>query len=179
VPGTKLLSLSFDQSTTTLRVPGSSTMKLVLAAFSALALSAEARPRNAHVNRELLMSRAIKVTDQMNVSQRDLSSSSSNFQISPSHSIQFSSCVAIKSEPYDNDIFYSDTNIEYAKNGQIVSEKSYIVFNVCTTAICKYDGHENLYMISLDNYLTAVMGYYPTKTSRYCATCLTSQEYCA
>ena len=152
-------------------------MKFILATLSAFFLAAEAK-RNIRVNHEMLMKKAVKVTDRNLPMSKRRDLNSNYFKITADHSIQFDSCMAVSTQPADNDVFYNENNIQYAKNGQIVSQKSFVTFNVCETKNCRYQGNDNLYMIDLDTFVSSTMGFYPTKKGMYCNTCQRSQDYC-
>lgn len=150
-------------------------MKFVAAILTAFFVAAEAKSKTVRVNREELLRKATKVTDRSLVGDRKLDGYS---QISADHSIQFNSCISLTTEPADDDIFYSDNNVAYAQSGNIVSEKSYVLFNVCETDYCDYKGDDNLYMIDLQTYLGITIPYLPTRKQMYCYACEDSQEYC-
>jgi len=169
-------------------------MKFAVGIFSALLLgggnvvSAQASKNNKKVNMEDLMSKvnvdslmrhAVKVEDREALTQNHRKMADENFQLSGDHSIQFSSCVSIKTQPYDYDTFYGEYNLYAAQNGQLVSENSFVLFNVCETdKTCSYDSEENLYMVDLRTFVRTTMSFYPTKQQNYCQACLNSQDYC-
>lgn len=151
------------------------TMKFVAAVLTTFFVAAEANRKTVHVNREELLRKATKLTDRSILGDRKLDG---YFQISADHSIQFNSCISLTTEPSDNDIFYSENNVGYAQSGNIVSEKSFVLFNVCETDYCDYKGDENLYVIDLQTYLGITIPYLPTRKEMYCYACEASQEYC-
>jgi hypothetical protein len=102
------------------------------------------------------------------------------FQISGAHSIQFSRCVSLSAEPADEDLMFDQYMISYTKAGQIVSQRSYVLFNVCAGYDCDYGGgDENLYMVDVATYLAAVTEYYAGKQESYCEACEQANNYCA
>lgn len=127
------------------------------------------------VNMEILMQNALKVDDKNNLKGRKLSTTS---VVTSSKSVQFHSCVSVTTQPWDEDIFYNQNNLYAAQNGKIVSEHSYVLFNLCNTGSCIYDSDDNLYMVDLKYYLRSLLAYYPTKLQRVCNICENSQDYC-
>ena len=99
-------------------------------------------------------------------------------RVSAQSSLQFNKCVSLKTEPSNDEVFYSEDNISYAQRGAIVSTKSFVMFNVCETDYCDANGNDNLYMIDLQTYLSSTMGYFPKRREMYCDTCMYSQKYC-
>lgn len=127
------------------------------------------------VNMGMLMQNAQKVENKSILKGRKLSYTS---PVSANKSIQFNSCVAVTTQPWDEDIFYSQYNLNAAQNGKIVSEHSYVLFNLCDTGSCIYESDENLYMVDLKSYLRSLLAYYPSKKQKVCTVCEDSQDYC-
>ncbi|EEC43841.1 predicted protein [Phaeodactylum tricornutum CCAP 1055/1] len=99
-------------------------------------------------------------------------------EISAYHSIQFNECLSLSAQPEDETIF-GDDYIAYTKSGQIVPQKSYVLFNVCETeSSCRYVSDENLYMVDLATYMGAMVEYFPNKLEKYCQACNDAQDYC-
>ena len=142
-------------------------MKLTAGIIASFALSAVASER---VNMDMLMQNARKVEIG-----RKLAYTS---PVSASKSIQFNSCVSVTTQPWDEDIFYSQYNLNSAQNGKIISEHSYVLFNLCETGSCIYESQENLYMVDLKSYLRSLLAYYPSKKQKVCTVCEDSQDYC-
>ena len=96
-------------------------------------------------------------------------------EIDGSYSIKFSECMDIRT--VDEDLF-GENLIEYTKAGQIVAEKSYVLFHVCTDATCDYDAEDDLYLVDLNTYLANVASYYANKRLDYCEQCEMYADYC-
>lgn len=144
-------------------------MKFAAIVLSAFALAIGAEAKRGPVNHEMLMSKAVRVEGHDNAA-RKLSDDS--FQITGDHSIQFSQCLSLTTQPYSSDIFNA------AKSGTVKSENSYVLFDACKTSECSYAAENNLYMVDLKTYIRATMPYYYQKTYRYCLVCQASEEYC-
>jgi len=138
------------------------TMKFTSALLALFFAASEARSN--------LMSKAVKVNGSRMLD---------DAIITGSKSIQFDQCVSVTTQPYNNNIFYNEYNLQAAQNGAIQSQKSFVIFNVCETdSECAYSSQNNLYMVDLGTYVRATMPYLPTKESRYCSVCEMSEEYC-
>jgi hypothetical protein len=155
---------------------------------SALVVSAEAVP---HLGRSLphssvvdrLMSKAVRV-DPQTLEQRppkqsrQLNNDNDNNIVTSAHSIQFDQCVSLKLQAPDDSTMFTDL-IEYTKQGTVVAEKSYVLFQVCETQYCSYKNtEEDTYMIDLATYMGALVEYLPTQRASYCEACQEAQDYC-
>lgn len=150
-----------------------STMKFTASVLAFIAATAHAAvPRMGAPNHEMLMKHAVPVDSSKTTSERNL------FELSGDHSIQFQSCSTLTTEPYSSEIFYSQYNLQAAQAGQIKSERSYVIFNVCETGTCAYAGNDNVFMVDLKTFVRSTMPYSITKKTRYCSVCEVSQEYC-
>jgi hypothetical protein len=96
-------------------------------------------------------------------------------ELDGSYNIKFSECMDIRT--VDDELFGEDL-IEYTKAGQIVAEKSYVLFHVCTDATCDYDAEDDLYLVDLNTYLANVASYYANKRLDYCEQCERFVDYC-
>jgi hypothetical protein len=103
-----------------------------------------------------------------------------NFELSSAYSLQFNTCVSLKTEPTENgDIIFDDALIKYTTDGAISPQKSFILFNVCETAYCDYYANDdNLYMIDIATYMSAFTEFYVTREEEYCSACQDSVSYC-
>ena len=122
-----------------------------------------------------LMEKAVKVDRQ---GRRILSST--YFQVTSDYSVQFDTCVSLKTEPSENQaIIFDDALIKYTKQGDIIPQESYILFNVCETKYCGYYAKDdNLFMIDLASYMYSFSAYYLQRQEVYCAACEDSISYC-
>jgi len=101
-------------------------------------------------------------------------------QITAYDSIQFNSCVSMKTqldEEMQQQIAYYNDLLQSYQNGQIVSQKSFVLFSICQTDYCSYEAEDNLYMIDLATYM-GLTGYRPQKTMDYCDACEQAQNWC-
>jgi len=96
-------------------------------------------------------------------------------EIDGTYSIKFSECMDIRT--LDDELLNEDM-IEYAKAGQIVSEKSFVLFHVCGEETCNYDAEDDLYVVDLGTYLANIASYYANKRSDYCEQCEMYVDYC-
>mmetsp|Transcript_33386 Transcript_33386/g.76222 ORF Transcript_33386/g.76222 Transcript_33386/m.76222 type:complete len:523 (+) Transcript_33386:77-1645(+) len=97
------------------------------------------------------------------------------FEITGSYSLEFSQCIDVQTT--DEDLFDEDI-IGYAKAGQVVSTKSYVLFHVCTDDTCYLDAEDDLYMVDLGTYLANIATYHANKRTDFCEQCERNDEYC-
>lgn len=182
-----------------------SAVTLLLSAFSMTTAVVEAKKKTAFTKRQLsqvahrqaLMRSAVKVDrktlrrlDEQQNEQQDEEQNEEQeqqqqeeeeeeFQITGEHSIQFSQCVSLTTQANDGELMF-DTLYEYSSAGQVVAEKSYVLFNVCETANCGYyeDNEESVYMVDLPTYMQTLTAILPQQRMNYCETCQEAQDYC-
>ena len=102
------------------------------------------------------------------------------FELTAMYSFNFDKCVSVRTEPSDAGEIIFDANLEqYASKGEIVPQKSYILFNVCKTKYCDYyKSDDNLFMIDIGTYMAAIADYYVSRHEAYCDACVDSTTYC-
>jgi len=101
------------------------------------------------------------------------------FYVTGDYTMQFSKCVSVQTEPADNSFLYDENLSKLTSSGRIVSQKSFVLVNVCKTKYCDYYvGDENLYMVDLQTYMAATTVYYQERTESYCQACINSRNYC-
>ena len=110
--------------------------------------------------------------------QNSYTANSYKFPIYGSHSIQFNTCVSMKMEPDGDSSVFSNYLIDYTKKGQLVSQKSYVLFNVCETGYCDSGDESSLFMAELGDYMAALVDYMPAQREAYCNRCANVQDYC-
>jgi hypothetical protein len=169
---------------------------LLLSAFSLTMTAVEAkkpafskRQLSQIAQRQALMRSAVKVDrktlrrleedGQQDQQQQQQQEEDEEFEITGEYSIQFSQCVSLTTQANDAELMF-DTLYEYSSAGQVVAEKSYVLFNVCKTANCGYyeDNEEALYMVDLPTYMQTMTAVLPQQRMNYCETCQEAQEYC-
>lgn len=100
--------------------------------------------------------------------------------VSSSTSIRFNKCMTLSVE--DEGLLADQTLMEYAKNGTIVSQQSFVLFDVqdCEPGNCVFDESdmESVYMVPLEVFLNSMVGYYPNKRETYCDECYNFYNYC-
>ena len=156
-------------------------MKIFSAALVALLGLAEAkntisnseisnRLRDGKINRKLLMEKAIPYGHSRKLEQ-------GAFEISGKHSIQFSTCIDLTVK--DKDLLSEDL-VSYTKSGQLVAEKSYILFEVCETDNCYYQAHDSksTFLVDAPTFVQALATYIPTQYENYCQGCRENEDYC-
>jgi len=101
------------------------------------------------------------------------------FQISYYQSIQFSQCLSLKTYPDEEgeEIMFNYL-ADYAAEGKVVSEKSYVLFNVCKTGYCDYEDESNMFMTDLATYMQFLVEYLPQQHENYCKACEEAENYC-
>jgi hypothetical protein len=150
-------------------------MKFILAVITAFLVAATgaAAPVRRRLDKRKIMESAIRVNSK---GERHLNQ---NFELSSGFSVRFNQCVSLKTEPANDDIMFAEDLIEFTAKGQIVSEKSFILFNVCETKFCDYySDDDNLFMVDIDTYMASITDIYEERQQHYCTACLTSQNFC-
>ncbi len=100
------------------------------------------------------------------------------FEITGKYSIQFNSCTSMSVQ---NDELIEDENLAaMAANGDLISDKDFILFNVCETEYCQYyeDSEKMTFITEVGTYFSALSQYLPTKVQQYCEACEESYDYC-
>ena len=150
-------------------------MKFLVAAVSAFLVAAAdvGTPVRRRLDKRKLMEKAIRVNSK---GERHLNQ---DFELTAGYSIQFNHCVSLKTEPANDDIMFAEDLIEYTAKGKIVSQKSYILFNVCETKFCDYySDDDNLFMVDVETYMASVTDIYEERQQSYCTACQTSRSFC-
>lgn len=148
------------------------TIASILAAVGVVSTQATKLAGKEVVNGRKLMVNAIPVDKHGNV--RKLNDQ--GFQITGEYSIQFNHCLSLKAEASDEELMFGETTMAYTANGQIMSEKSYVLFNVCKTAYCSYQAEDNLYMVELEDYMESLLYIASQDKENYCEAC--DYDYC-
>ena len=99
------------------------------------------------------------------------------FQITGDYSVGFDSCFSLTVE--DEDLF-NDDMLYYAKEGQVIAQKSYVLFNVCYTEDCYYeeDDSKMTFITDIGTFFQAFADYLPNQVESYCEGCQQNMEYC-
>jgi hypothetical protein len=100
------------------------------------------------------------------------------WEITGEYSIQFNSCTSMTVQ---NDEMIEDENLlAMAANGDLVSDKDFILFNVCETQYCEYYGDEAkmTFIADVGTYFSAISQYLPNKVNEYCEACEENYDYC-
>ncbi|KAL3914650.1 MAG: hypothetical protein SGARI_000013 [Bacillariaceae sp.] len=100
------------------------------------------------------------------------------FEITGDYSIQFNHCMSLTIQ---NEDMWEDGNmVDMATNGDLISEKDYIIFNVCETEYCSYyaDDEKMTFIADVGTYFQAISQYLPTKVQDYCEACEDNYDYC-
>ena len=126
------------------------------------------------INKRALMRGAIPVDSKGN---RRLENQ--QFQISAEYSIKFNHCLSLRisSDNYE-DVLFDENVIDYTKEGKVLAQTSYVLFNVCETEDCYYDDDESLYMVDLATYMGSLLDGSQQKSEQFCQACQESYETC-
>ncbi|GAX27114.1 hypothetical protein FisN_13Lh340 [Fistulifera solaris] len=153
-------------------------MKFVAGIIAALFASSEAhRIGNKKVDARKLMASAVQV-DPKTMRKLQNNNNENAFQLTNAHSIRFSSCTSLTTSSPNDEIMFGDL-IQYTKKGQIVAEKSYVLFNICETDSCAYYSNSDpLFMVDLGTYMASMVDYMPQQHQEYCNACEGAQDYC-
>lgn len=131
------------------------------------------RLKNGLVNKATLMAGAKPANE---FTKRKLEEN--EFEINGDYSIQFNHCMSLTIQ---NENIWNDANfVDMAANGDLISEKDYIIFNVCETAYCSYYGEDDkmTFIADVGTYFQAISQYLPTKVQEYCEACEQNYDYC-
>ena len=132
------------------------------------------RLSNGQVNRSTLMRGA----KPYGATARKLDEQAEQWELTGSHSIQFDSCFSLTIQ--DNDMLNDENLLAYAQSGEILSEKSYILFNVCETQYCYYqnDNEKMQFIVDTATFVQALADYIPNQQEQYCQACEEQADYC-
>jgi len=125
------------------------------------------------VNKSVLMRGAKPLND---LAKRKLEEE--EWEITGEYSIQFNHCTSMSVQ---NNEAIEDANLaEMAANGDLVSDKDFIVFNVCKTEYCEYYGEDEkmTFIAEVGTYFQAISQYLPNKVEEYCEACEENYDYC-
>jgi hypothetical protein len=131
------------------------------------------RLKNGLVNKQTLMAGAIPANE---FTKRKLEENA--FEINGQYSIQFDHCLSLTVQ---NENLWGDANyVDMAANGDLISAKDYIIFNVCETQYCSYNAQDDkmTFIADVGTYFQALSGYLPTKVEEYCQACEQNYNYC-
>lgn len=109
---------------------------------------------------------------------RKLEEANYQFEITGEYSVQFDSCISLTVQNQD---MAADANLAaMAANGDLISEKDYIMFKVCPTEYCSYysDDDKLTFITDVGSYFNALSQYLPTKVEDYCGGCEEQYNYC-
>ena len=146
-------------------------MKFSLTAFLAAVGLTEAKKL---LNKKALLRNAVPVDRNGN---RRLEQE--EFEINGQYSIQFNHCLSLKiaADEYE-DVIFDNNVIGYTKEGKVLAQTSYVLFNVCQTEYCYYQNDDNLYMVDLPTYMGAIIEGKQQLAEGFCQACEESYETC-
>ena len=146
-------------------------MAAALAALLVLASDAENNVRHFRLDKRKIMDKAVRLDRN---GDRHLNQ---DFELSSGYSIKFNQCVSLRTEPYNDEILFSQSLLAYTAKGQVVSQKSYVLFTVCETKYCSYE-EDNTFMVDIDTYMAAISELYEDMKENYCDACQSSVNFC-
>ena len=76
---------------------------------------------------------------------------------------------------------YGGYNIlDLMQSGDVVSQKSFVIFNMCQTDYCYYseDNAANTYIVDISTFTVAMSQYLPKVQEQFCETCEQNEDYC-
>jgi hypothetical protein len=100
------------------------------------------------------------------------------WEINGLYSVQFNSCLSLTVQ--DEDLIDEDY-ITMASAGQIVAEKSYILFDVCLTdSDCYYQADDSklTFITDIASFFSAFYNFLPNQVEQYCEGCEENEDYC-
>jgi hypothetical protein len=135
----------------------------------------KARMKNGQFNKQTLMRAAKPYGDS---TKRMLDQGGQQyFYINGDYSVSFDSCFSLTVQ--DEDLF-DEYIINYAKKGQVIAQKSYVLFNVCLTEDCYYaeDDAKMTFITDLGTFFQAFADFLPNQLEEYCQGCQENEGYC-
>lgn len=147
-------------------------MKFIAAALLAAVGFTEAKKV---IDKKALMRGAIPVDKNGNRRLAD-----QGFEITGQYSIKFNHCLSLKISADDyEDVLFDGNVIADTKEGKVLAQISYVLFNVCQTDVnCYYDDDETLYMVDLATYMGSITEGYQQKSEQFCEACQESYDSC-
>lgn len=132
----------------------------------------KARLEKGQVNKRSLMKNA----KPYNAAARKLDEE--EWQINGMYSVQFNSCFSMTVE--DENMF-DEYIINYAAQGDVVNEKSFILFSVCYTSDCYYQADEEkmTFITDIPSFFQAFADFLPNQVEQYCEGCQENEDYCS
>ncbi len=95
--------------------------------------------------------------------------------------VRFNKCLSFAIE--DDDIVQDSELIYYANSGVIVSQKSYVLFDIqeCEPGSCVFDESNltKIHIVPLEDFIDSFIEYFPTKKESYCQQCQNHYSYCS
>jgi hypothetical protein len=95
--------------------------------------------------------------------------------------VRFNKCLSFAIE--DQDILDDTELIYYANAGVVVSQKSYILFDIqeCEPGSCVFDESDlsKIHIVALEDFIDSFIEYFPTKKEAYCKQCQNHYSYCS
>lgn len=101
--------------------------------------------------------------------------------ITGDYSVSFNSCVSLTAEEDWASVENYESLATYIQREQIQSVRNYVLFNVCETmGDCSNPSatESNTYMVDLNTWVAAMIGYLPSEKEQYCEGCANQAEYC-
>lgn len=101
--------------------------------------------------------------------------------ITGDYSVSFNSCVSLTVEEEWANVENYESLATYIQREQIQSVRNYVLFNVCETMGDCSDpsvSETNTYMVDLNTWVSAMIGYLPSQKEEYCTGCENQAEYC-
>ena len=133
----------------------------------------EQRLRSGKFDKKMLMASARPY----NRRQLDGEDADQEFEPTADYSVHFDSCVALKIK---DDNLLDEGYYDYAYEGSLVSEKSYVIFSMCYSNNCYYDAEDgsNSYIVDVGTFVGALSNYLPNQRDNFCQQCERNQDYC-
>ena len=163
-------------------------MKIAALALAALASMAEgkktisgkqlqSRIRNGQFNKQTLMRNAKPYGDTKRKLEQQQDAAEEQWQINGLYSVQFSSCLSMTVQ--DEDMF-GENYINLVQDGDLVAEKSYILFTACETESCYYqaDDAKMTFITDIASFFQAFADFLPSQVESYCEGCNQNYDYC-
>ena len=145
--------------------------------------------RHGHYDKKALMAKAIPYGD---TTPRQLEQNNNNNYMA-NYSIKFNTCVDLKVKDQEllreegegennnnNGNYNRNSVVNMLQSGSVVSQQSYVIFNVCQSSNCYYseDNASNTYIVDIGTFVNAMSSYVPNNEEQFCKKCEKSQDYC-
>jgi hypothetical protein len=107
--------------------------------------------------------------------------SNTRFSLSVTDTFRFNKCLSFSIE--DEDILSDSELVYYANTEALVSQKSYVLFDIeeCEPGSCVFDEADlsKIHIVPLEDFINSFIEFFPNQQAAYCEQCLNHYSYCS